>query len=368
MASLFHPLCGGTPPTLWQLFTDAGGIAPQRLPQAALALALALARWPFSRWEGRLTAQVLDAPMPPPIFIVGYWRSGTTHLHNLLSQSPAFGYITPLATGLPWDILGLVGTLEPWLEKALPRDRYVDQVAVTPTAPQEDAIPLATMGAASYYHGLYFPQRFRHHFNRGVFFAGDDGTAVAQWQDCQRLLLHKVSIQQQGKPLLVKNPVYTAQVARLCQLWPGAKFIHIYRNPYVVFPSSRHFFLRLLPELALQTYDPATLTTEVEDLILTSYPPMMAALEADRTTLPAHDFAEIRFEALEQDPLSTLEQLYTTLDLGDFAPVRPALATYLEGLQGYRKNRYDLAPELLDRVEAHWGSWIRRWGYERPGA
>ncbi len=366
MASLFHPLCGGIPDTLWQLFTSQGGVSPQRLPQAAIALAVALARWPFSLAEQRLMAKASPTPMAPPIFIVGYWRSGTTHLHNLLSQSDAFGYISPLATGLPWDILGLVRRLEPLLEKALPSDRYVDQVAVTPTSPQEDAIPLATMGAASYYHGLYFPRHFRHHFERGVFFDGDDGSAQEQWQRYQVQLLHKVSIHQQGKPLLIKNPVYTGHVAKLRELWPEARFIHIYRNPYVVFPSTRHFFLRLLPELALQTYDPVAMAALIEELILDSYPRLMATLQAESAFLPKNRFAEISFEALEQAPLDTLEQVYATLDLGDFDQARPQFERYLEGLRGYEKNRYPVEPEVIQRVEQHWAPWIQRWGYEPP--
>ncbi|MGB3137673.1 MAG: sulfotransferase [Nodosilinea sp.] len=366
MASLFHPLCGSTPNTLWRLFTSHGGVSPRRLPQAAIAMAVALARWPLFLAEQQLTANVTNTPMPPPIFIVGYWRSGTTHLHNVLSQSDAFGYISPLATGLPWDILGLVRALEPLLEKALPSDRYVDNVAVTPTSPQEDAIPLATMGAPSYYHGLYFPQRFRHHFEQGVFFEGCDDAAIAQWQRYQQLLLHKVSIHQQGKPLLVKNPVYTAHVAKLRQLWPEAKFIHIYRNPYVVFPSTRHFFLRLLPELALQTYDADTMTPLVEELVLDSYPRMIATLQAECANLPKHQFAEIRFEDFEQAPLETLEQVYTTLELDDFDQVRPQFERYLDGLRGYKKNRYSFDTKVVQRVEEHWGSLIQQRGYERP--
>lgn len=366
MASLFHPLCGSTPATLWRLFTSQGGVSPQRLPQAAIAMAVALARWPFSLAEQRLTTSVLNEPMPPPIFIVGYWRSGTTHLHNVLSQSDAFGYITPLATGLPWDILGIVRRLEPLLEKALPSDRYVDNVAVTPTSPQEDAIPLATMGAPSYYHGLYFPQQFRRHFERGVFFEGCDEAAIAQWRTYQEQLFHKVSIHQQGKPLLIKNPVYTAHVAKLRQLWPNAKFIHIYRNPYVVFPSTRHFFLRLLPELALQTYDTDAIAPLVEELILASYPRMISTLQADTANLPKNQFAEIRFEDFEKAPLDTLEQIYANLELENFEQARSQFEPYLKGLQDYRKNRYAFDAKLTHQVEHNWAALIQQWGYEKP--
>jgi len=173
MSSLFHPLCGSNLSTLLRLFLTNGGIDRPNLAPATLALTVTLARLPFSTLERILMTGFYErrVQVKAPIFIVGYWRSGTTHLHNLLGQSEHFGYISPLAVGLPWDILGIVRLFQPLLELALPSDRHVDNVAVTPNSPQEDSIALASMIPLSYYHGLYFPQRFQYHFQRGVFFS-----------------------------------------------------------------------------------------------------------------------------------------------------------------------------------------------------
>lgn len=360
MASLFHPLCGSHPSTLLKWFWENGAPTPNRWPQAAIALAVALARWPFSSaeqaWFERSRHQT--APMPAPIFIVGYWRSGTTHLHNLMAQCPAFGYITPLATGLPWDILGLVRTLEPLLEKALPQDRYVDNVAVTPTSPQEDSIPLATMGAASYYHGLYFPRQFETHFRREVFLEGDSHH-LEEWKRLHRHLLHKVSVHQGHRPLLIKNPVYTGYIRYLRELWPQAKFIHIYRNPYRVFPSAKHFFTRLLPELALQNYDDLA----IAPLILESYPYLLERLKADTADLPPNQFAEVRFEALQAEPLRQLQTVFERLELPDFEVAHPYLEAYLATLTDYRQNQYTLDAETIHTIETHWHPYLQQWGY-----
>lgn len=364
MASLFHPLCGSTPDTLIKLLLANGPIALNRWPQVAIALAMALARWPFSTLErvAFSLAQQPTAPIADPVFIVGYWRSGTTHLHNLMAQSQRFGYITPLATGLPWDILGLVRALEPLLEKALPSDRYVDNVAVTPSSPQEDSIPLATMGTPSYYHGLYFPRHFERHFRREVFLTEEDAD-LEPWRRRHRHLLEKVSIHQGHRPLLIKNPVYTGYIRYLRELWPNAKFVHIYRNPYIVFPSTVHFFTRLLPELALQPYG----ELPIESLILESYEHLMQALRADSADLPPHQFIEIRFEDLEANPLQELERVFQRLKLSNFTDAQPHIQAYLSGLQGYRKNEYDLAPKTIEKVEAHWKPYIQQWGYVVPG-
>lgn len=362
MASLFHPLCGSNPPTLLRLLLENGFPAANRCPQVALALAVSLARWPFSTAEQVAFALAQKQPMPDPVFIVGYWRSGTTHLHNVMAQCPAFGYITPLATGLPWDILGIVRSLEPLLEQALPQDRYVDNVAVTPTSPQEDSIPLATMGAASYYHGMYFPQQFEAHFRREVF--GGAIADVERWKRLHRLLLRKVSMHQGHRPLLIKNPVYTGYIRHLRELWPGAKFIHIYRNPYRVFPSARHYFTRLLPELALQDYG----DLPIESLVLESYPFLLEALKTDTADLPPEQFAEVRFEDLQSEPLPVLRHLFEQLELPDFEAARPYFETYLAGLEDYQQNQYSLEPETVSKVEHHWQAYLQRWGYDLKDA
>jgi hypothetical protein len=357
MASLFHPLCGSNPPTLLKLFLDNGLPSRDRYPQAALALAVSLARWPFSTVEQAVFALSPKKQMPDPIFIVGYWRSGTTYLHNVMAQCPDFGYITPLATGMPWDILGIVRSLEPLLEQALPQDRYVDNVAVTPTSPQEDSIPLATMGAASYYHGMYFPQRFETHFRREVFGEGEDH--IEQWKRLHHYLLRKVSVHQGHRPLLIKNPVYTGYVRHLRSLWPQAKFIHIYRNPYRVFPSARHYFTRLLPELALQDYG----DLPIDELVLESYPFLLDTLKTDTADLPSNQFAEVRFEDLQSNPLPELQRLFEQLELPDFETARPDFETYLAGLKDYRQNQYNLDAKTIQIIETHWGSYIQSWGY-----
>jgi len=105
MSSLFHPLCGSNLSTLLRLFLTNGGIDRPNLAPATLALAVTLARLPFSTLERILITGFYErgVQVKAPIFIVGYWRSGTTHLHNLLGQSEHFGYISPLR----WDYPGI---------------------------------------------------------------------------------------------------------------------------------------------------------------------------------------------------------------------------------------------------------------------
>ena len=303
------------------------------------------------------------APLEPPVFIVGHWRSGTTHLYNMMSKAE-FGFVPPLAAGMPWELLGLVALMRPLLERALPPDRFIDNIPVLPDSPQEDEVALANMCPVSFYHGIYFPRRFAEHFARGIFLEGCSAREVAAWQDAFRLLLEKLTIQQGRRRIVIKNPVYTARIALLHDMMPGAKFIHIHRNPYEVFVSMRNFYERLFRELALQ--DSAHL--DVDEIILDAYPRMMERLVAERTNLPAGSLVELGYRDLVDDPMGALETIYETLDLGGFAEARPRFEAYLETVRGYRRNRYDTSDEAARLVEARWRPWLERWGYERPGS
>lgn len=361
---LFHPLMGSGLAHLVGLLREHGPVPLGRLPHVGLALAASLLRWPFTAWERRSVAGRVEGEdaVHAPVFIVGHWRSGTTHLYNILGKAPDFGFVDPLATGLPWEFLGLGRALEPLLTRALPSDRFIDRVPVEPDSPQEDEAALANMQPLSFYHGLYFPRDFESAFRRGVFFEDCTEDEIRRWERCFVHFLRKVSLRAGGRRLLVKNPVYTARVARIRKLFPGARFIHIHRNPYVVFQSTRHFYHRLFPNLALQDWS----HVPVDRVILESYPRMMHRLLEDAAELPPGDFVEVAFDDLEEDPLATVRRIYDVLGLEGFDRAREPFRAYLRSVRDYEKNRYRFRPDELEAVERHWGEFLERWGYERP--
>ncbi|MEQ8750552.1 MAG: sulfotransferase, partial [Amphiplicatus sp.] len=167
-----HPLCGANPATLFSVIQRAG--LPEKPASAAMIALSVAARWPFSTAERVMMESRLPAAdeMAPPVFILGHWRSGTTHLYNIMAKSGAFGFVPPVATGLPWDLFGLAKAFNPLLERALPEHRYIDNIPVTPDSPQEDEIAVANMSDLSFYHGIYFPRAFADLVPRGLFFDG----------------------------------------------------------------------------------------------------------------------------------------------------------------------------------------------------
>ncbi|MEM8812311.1 MAG: sulfotransferase [Pseudomonadota bacterium] len=357
-----HPLNGANLKTLLTVARTSGGPDAAKILPFVGICASVLGRTPISWLERAALAPVLPkaADLPPPVFILGHWRSGTTHLYNIMSLGE-FSYVPPVATGMPWDFIGLGRALRPVLEKALPKHRYIDAIPVTPDSPQEDEIALASMNPISFYHGIYFPRQFDHHLRKGLFL--EDCTAAekeGRWAAFV-YFLRKLAYQQKQQ-LLIKNPVYTGMVADLIELFPNAKFIHIHRNPFDVFLSMRNFYRKLLPVFALQDFQ----HVDIDRTVLSVYSRMMERFEADTASLKAPQFVELGYDTLDRDPLAAVRTIYETLELDGFEQAEPAFAAYLSTIRSYEKNRFKGTPQDVEQVEHAWAHFIRKWDYSAP--
>lgn len=358
-----HPLSAANPGTIMRAMA-AGGL-PDRWGTSLQLSAMVLARAPFSTLERLMIRSRLPAPedMAPPVFILGHWRSGTTHLYNIMSHDRGWAYVSPAAVGLPWDMFGLARAFRAAIHRALPEDRWIDRMPVTPTSPQEDEVAIASMTDLSFYHGIYFPRRFDALIDRGLFFDDCSPAEIARWQQRFTYFLRKLSLAEGGHPLLIKNPVYTGRVAMLRELFPQAKFIHIHRNPVDVFLSMRNFYQRLIEKLALQSPPPEL---DIEETVLRIYDRMMERFMAETADLGPGELVEIPYAELDRDPLDAIARIYAGLDLPGFSEARPGFANYLASVQNFEKNAFSTDAATIERVRSRWARWIEHFGYDLP--
>jgi hypothetical protein len=354
-----HPLNGASLPLLRRVLAEAGEVPlARRLPLWASASG----RAPFSAIEDRLVARLRPvSSLKAPVFLLGHRRSGTTHLYNLMSRGN-FAYVPPVATGMPGEMLTLGRWLKPLLDRQLPDSRYIDNIPVTPTSPQEDELAMANLSPLSFYHGIYFPSRFDEWLARGLFFDGAEKEDIEDWERSFALFMRKIDHLFGGRQLLIKNPVYTARPARILRLFPDAKFVHLHRDPVDVFLSMRNFYEKLLPVLALQPYG----HVDIEATVLTIYDRMMGELTRQTEGLEKPQFTEIAYADLNDDPLGTLQRIYDDLELEGFAEAAPTFEAYLGSIAGYRKNRFDKPRAVGTRLADAWAPWFERWGYKLP--
>ncbi len=358
-----HPLCGADLKTLLSTFSYGGFPASNKWGKALGIWGAALGRAPLSSLEKAFITSHLPKPeeMEAPIFILGHWRSGTTHLYNTMVKANTFGFVDPITTGLPWDMFGIAHYLRPLLERTIPRDRYIDNIPVTPDAPQEDEIALASMTPISFYHAIYFPKVFDKQVKRGLFLENCSDKELESRKFAFTHFMQKLSYRYK-KPLLIKNPVYTGCPLFLKQIFPQAKFIHIHRNPFEVFLSMRNFYKKLLPVFALQNYN----HIDIDEVVLSTYQEMMHRFERETANFKAPDFVEIGYDTLSSNPMATLEKIYKTLDLQGFKEAKPEFENYLGSVKSYKKNTFKGTEEMANKVSERCTHFIEKWHYERP--
>jgi len=147
----------------------------------------------------------------------------------------------------------------------------------------------------------------------------------------------------------------------LRKLFPGALFVHLVRDPYVVFASTVNLWRTLYRLQGLQK--PAF--HGLEEYVLATFTHMYDRLEATRDLVEPGRFFELRYEDLLRDPAGQLRALYVHLNLDGFEAFLPRLEEYLATIKGYETNRYQLTTEQRAEVTRRWGKVIDRYGYAR---
>jgi hypothetical protein len=302
---------------------------------------------------------------PAPIFLLGYGRSGTTHLHNLLWQDPQFGVIsTYQSTMNPFALSGR-GWIERRLAGLVPATRPMDNVAITPSSPQEEEVALVNSTEHAALHFMSFPKDVHAIYDAYVCDLYDDQVKLRGFRDAYLDLLRKATVLSGGKRLVLKTPPNTARIPFLLENFPDAKFVHIVRNPYLVYQSMRNMYRRILPRETLQELD----WDDIYRWTIEAYPRVMGRYLRDRERLAPNQLFEMRYEDLDARPLEVLQQLYDRLGIEGFESVRPGVQSYLDSLGSFAKNRFDFPRDVVESVNEHWGLAFDAFGYERvrPG-
>ena len=310
----------------------------------------------LERW--RVRDRVEPQPLtPPPVFIIGHWRSGTTHLHQLLSQDQQFGVVTLMQAAFPLDFLTAIGT--PLFRALLPRQRMIDAVALTIDSPWEEEMAMACFGTHSFFHAFFFPRKVRQICRETLHFEDVAPERIEAWWRDYRYFLKKVQCARPGRRLLLKNPANSARVTALRERFPGAKFIHIHRHPEEVYASTLFMHRRLQELWALQGSD----LTRLPNTLLDTYAELMTACFAQTGSLPGSELCEVRMTDLERQPLATVETIYRQLELPGFDAAQRNFATYLEKIGTFPKNRLGLSAEERRAVRQRLAHIYERWGY-----
>lgn len=299
-------------------------------------------------------------PHPAPLILMGHPRSGTTLLHELLVTDPRWGYADTYQCFVPSHWLLSRKRVLRWLGRLLPSERPEDGMKVGLGLPQEDEFALLNLGAPSTYEGLAFPSDPLSPWQTMDLEKADPSLRKC-WQDTFVEFLRGLAAEDPRPPVL-KSPPHLTRIGPILERFPGARFVHIRRNPYHAIPS--------MIGLTRGLYQTQGFQPPPEDMLgeaLQYYLEMFAVFDRDVPKLGPGRFHELSYEDLVADPVGELQRLYAALGLEGFDPAGPALQRRVEEMRAFRPVDRPPAPAAdLDLMDACFGERARRWGYPRP--
>ena len=80
--------------------------------------------------------------------------------------------------------------------------------------------------------------------------------------------------------------------------------------------------------------------------------------------MPPEDYIDIKYEDFCKDPEGYVKQIYDHLGIDGFEEAKPYFDAYLESQKNYQKNKFELTPELRDKINAKLGFYFAHYGYE----
>lgn len=280
-----------------------------------------------------------------PLFVTGFWRSGTTLLHELLCTDPQFGFATTAQCMNPSTML-------------LPRSRHgkgkvekrpMDDMILSASSPQEDEFALLALGAPSPYQVLLVPTAIEHAVRllRPTMLTRTEAIRLERaLMDFRRRLALL-----DPRPPVLKSPTHSFRMRWLAELFPGARFVFITREPIATFGSNVKLWHALFLRYALTTWSQESL----ESLVVLAYEALAESIVEARNHIGRHQLVEIAYEDLAADPIGTMKELYVRLNLTAGPDAEAGWRRYVNARSDHKVGSYQKlspqSPNFLERMK-----------------
>lgn len=295
----------------------------------------------------------------PPIFILGHWRSGTTYLHELMILDDRLTYPTTFQCCAPLQTLVTERLFTRFGNFLVPSKRPMDNMKSGWERPQEDEFALLALGLPSPYRRLAFPNEPAPDMD-WLSLDGVDESQLREWNE-QLEWFVKLLTYRDGKRVVLKSPPHTGRLGHLSQLFPGAKFVHLVRNPYEIFPSTQRLWqsLDMIQGFQVPHY------RNLDEFIYTAFEKMYEGFDRQRSKVPNQHIIDVRYEDLAADPHATMKRIYEQLDIGDFDQVSPKIVANQKETKDYKRNEHQLDDSTRSQIAERWSNYFDRFGYEK---
>lgn len=283
----------------------------------------------------------------PPVFIIGFWRSGTTVLHNLLCQNPDFGYVNTFQAVFPNHCFMNQWWIRNIAQFMLPEKRPGGDMKFDFKLPQEEEIAMGNMQHISFYNFFYYPNELDSSIEKSLYFNNITEGEFEQWKQNYLRLVKIALINTNGTRFISKNPPNTFRIKVLLELFPGAKFIYIHRNSYQSIYSFQRFVNSVHEGIKYQDYN----VDNHNEKVIGLYKMMMKKYLSDKSLIPEGQLIDLKFERFEKNMLSEIERIFEILDIPNYEKARPVIEKYHHEIGDYKRVPHQLSDQFKKQVD-----------------
>lgn len=291
--------------------------------------------------------EIHDVRIERPIIIAGLPRTGTTHLHNLLSSDPALRPLPYWESCFPVPPRGEEGTIEPRIERTagalgvvhttLP---YIKRMFdLTPTYSHEEGGLLALAFASTHLEIQAMMPSYRD------WYLGTDQTFAYEYL---RTALKALTWLRGGERWVLKAPQHLEQLGPLMNVFPDATVVVTHRDPVAVTASLTTMLCYGL-RMTTSPIDPFAVGQYWKDRAAA----YMERCLRDRDLVPKEQSIDVLFHEFMEDDIAMVERIYGVAGQPFTPEVRAAMETFMAGHPRGRHGRVDyrLADIGLDLAE-----------------
>ena len=293
-----------------------------------------------------------------PVFIIGHWRSGTTFLQQLIHLDNQFTAPTVVQVVTPEHFLISSKYWVPVLNALMPKKRPMDEIEMKPLAPFEDEWALLRMGSETPLLKVFFPSS-ETKFLSGIGDFIPQGERLIKWKKNFMIFSKKITYLTH-KQIVFKNPFHTPRMPIIADMFPGARFIHIVRHPYKIVPSAIYTWNIVADQNALKS---GWKSPSVEDTA-ENVSEFWLSVNENKGRLKSNEFAEVKYEDLEINPVRELKRIYEKLDLRFTPEFEAGIIQFMEEKKNYKKNVFTLSDKEKTVINRKLSNYFQAYNYE----
>jgi len=335
----------------------------------------------LSAWVGFLLDEIFfpsyrRQPVERPLFIVSPFRSGSTFVHRALARDPSFttmkmGHIYLMPSITQRRVFGLLASLDALLggpcEKLLRRldARTLRRLKLHPFSlfdPEEDE-HLLFYAWSTLLAGFVFP--YLDELPQYQYF----DTAIPPSERQRIMAFYKACIQRHlyatgGRFYLAKNPLLSAKIESLLEMFPDARVVYLVRNPMEAVPSTVslfHYAWRLFSQ-------PPVRYPHAEEILAWTrywYEHPLEVIDRDRSGR----CMIVRYEDLLQSPDRVLGRIYSEFGYPESNAVGSILRDAAQEARTHTSNHVyslDAMSFTPEQIVREFAQVFDRFGFEGP--